>query len=356
MPVTLKDIAETLHMNKGSVSRVLRNDPRAAEFRLETREKIFRTAFVMGYKPNISAATISTGVNLSTVAIISETDNVSSHSHCFIAIEALNARKLGARTFCGNDLHEIFKDIAANQIPNVICGRYNYKDRILCAELARKYGMRMIFWTALQEFPDFPTFDSDNRLLLYKIITYLHGLGHKRIAFYCGPHEKHTANICRHQGFLDALRDCKIPFEPGMIICDEFSEKALLRCLQNYQPTAICATNPGIAIGILVIAMKYNIRVPKDLSVAAYGKVSENPFTSTMKKVTFMDEYPFANRCSDMFEYFFQNDPTRKPSEYSRFYDGQLVVQESTAPPNPSPQLKKKLSKIIIEPKKEMFP
>lgn len=61
MSVTLKDIARQLDMAPSSISRILRNDPRASEFREETRKRVMRVSQEMGYKRNVSAATIRNG-------------------------------------------------------------------------------------------------------------------------------------------------------------------------------------------------------------------------------------------------------------------------------------------------------
>ena len=48
-------------MAPSSISRILRNDPRASEFREETRKRVMRVSQEMGYKRNVSAATIRNG-------------------------------------------------------------------------------------------------------------------------------------------------------------------------------------------------------------------------------------------------------------------------------------------------------
>ena len=70
MGVTIYDVAKRAKVSPSWVSWALRNHPRAQEIREETRERIRLAAKELGYLKNISATTIRTGFNASTVVLL----------------------------------------------------------------------------------------------------------------------------------------------------------------------------------------------------------------------------------------------------------------------------------------------
>ena len=70
MTVTQKDIARMAGVDQSTVSRILRQDPRAKEISEKVRENVLRIASELKYQPNVSAATMRNKFNKSTVALI----------------------------------------------------------------------------------------------------------------------------------------------------------------------------------------------------------------------------------------------------------------------------------------------
>lgn len=350
MTVTLKDIAKLANVDAGSVSRVLRKDPRAAELRPETREKILQIAKETGYRRNVSAATISTGVNSSTIAMICNVSGISDtfvQSYLFRIIRKIDDMGYGTRVYCSNDMDEIFSEIVSNQIRYIINYRTLFQDRKRSAELCRKHGLKMVFNTSIQEFPDFPVFDGNNVEITMQMVRHLYQLGHRDIGFFCGPHQYHTCTALRHQGFLRGIQECGMHAAPEMILCEEFGAELFLHHLKKYQPTAYCCINSSIALQMELTLLQAGIRVPQELSIITYGDAPELS-KYTRPPLTSMRELDNQFMTDRIMKYFRTPESEKKPaSEYTFFHSAELIQRESTAPPSIRKGFERKLEKAL---------
>lgn len=102
-------------------------------------------------------------------------------------------------------------------------------------------------------------------------------LGHRRIAFVCGPSELIAANT-RLQGYMSALIEAGCAVDPALILPGSFTrqsgDQAVHRILQlppEQRPTAIFTANDETAFGVLQGLARQGLRVPADFSVCGFG-------------------------------------------------------------------------------------
>ncbi len=121
---------------------------------------------------------------------------------------------------------------------------------------------------------DFVDVDIDNVRAAYEMTAYLVGLGHRRIGFVRGRPD-HADAVCRFEGYRKALSDAGISFSEGLCAPGDYSYRAgmlageRLLVLRN-RPTAIFAGNDDMAGGVMASSLRYNLRIPDDLSVAGF--------------------------------------------------------------------------------------
>ena len=204
MGVTIYDVAKRAKVSPSWVSWALRNHPRAQEIREETRERIRLAAKELGYLKNISATTIRTGFNASTVVLLA-TENTNPKGN-FALLSRLNAMGYGLRLYYVHELEKAFDEILANQLHYVICTLTMLEQRRRVAEFCRKHNIRAVFLGAGAVGMGFPTFAVDTRDEMHRLVNRFHELGHRKIALLCGQH-RHCATEFRHQGYLDALAE-----------------------------------------------------------------------------------------------------------------------------------------------------
>ncbi len=100
------------------------------------------------------------------------------------------------------------------------------------------------------------------------------GLGHRRIGFVEGI-RSHGAAGRRLAGYRDAMRRGGCPMDDEWIHTGDFTFRAGFSAGEALlsrpsRPTAIFAANDELALGVLVSALRMNVAVPQDLSVAGF--------------------------------------------------------------------------------------
>ena len=108
----------------------------------------------------------------------------------------------------------------------------------------------------------------------YEMTNYLLGLGHRRIGFVKG-HPSHTSSTRRVLGFEAALRDAGRKVEKPMIAQGHYSYRSGLEAGEQLlsghkSPTAIFASNDDMASGVMAVAHRRSLDVPRDISIVGF--------------------------------------------------------------------------------------
>jgi LacI family transcriptional regulator len=116
--------------------------------------------------------------------------------------------------------------------------------------------------------------DIDNCQAAYDITKYLIGLGHQRIGFIRGPQE-HADARARFEGYSKALADAGIAVRDEYCQPGNYTYKTGMQAGERLltlkeRPTAIFASNDDMACGVMASSLRYNLRIPQDLSVAGF--------------------------------------------------------------------------------------
>ncbi len=116
---------------------------------------------------------------------------------------------------------------------------------------------------------------ADNVQGAYQITKYLINLGHCRIGLVLGETELTTGKN-RLAGYRRALDDHGLPIDPNLICIGSFTyqhgEKGTSELLQLSQPpTALLAGSNRILMGMLSALGQQGLRIPDDISVAAFN-------------------------------------------------------------------------------------
>ena len=335
MSATIYDIAEKAGVSACWVSFVLRDHPRAKEVSPAMRDRIKAAAAELHYHRNLSAATISGGFNRSTIAmVVPDTWKMRKYSYMntryFHAIRYFNENGYGVRIYCENDdLENTFQEILSNQIRYVFVNLYDREKRDLCAEICRKNKLMAAFRGChLPPYPDFPSFESDEKAILASLTEYLVKLGHKRIGAVlgtlCSP-----GNQMRYQAWRAAMKKYGLPDDPELCMhVHGFSDDALLRLLREQRPTALFAADHSMATRILHFCAFYRIPVPEAFSLVSFDTQPSPPFYTHLSVTGVEEESIMEDIDKACLAYF------RGRRKRSAFFSGRIVPGESTAAPS----------------------
>jgi DNA-binding LacI/PurR family transcriptional regulator len=112
-------------------------------------------------------------------------------------------------------------------------------------------------------------------------IQHITGLGHRRIAFICGPSQWRAAKL-RTQGWMKALR--RVNLSPGPMLEGDWSAKsgyfAALELIHRHRGdfTALVSANDHMALGALSAFHENGIKIPGEISVIGYDGMPESEF------------------------------------------------------------------------------
>jgi LacI family transcriptional regulator len=114
---------------------------------------------------------------------------------------------------------------------------------------------------------------TDDRYAARHATRYLMGLGHRDIAFICGPRSGPAA-IQRLAGFREAVREMPLPFvaqyESGDFTFRSGFEAAQRLLAVSRPPSAIFAANDEMAFGAIAACHRIGLSVPQDISVIGF--------------------------------------------------------------------------------------
>jgi LacI family repressor for deo operon, udp, cdd, tsx, nupC, and nupG len=177
-----------------------------------------------------------------------------------------------------------------------------------------------------------PMVGIDNVAAAFDAVSHLARLGHKRVAYICGP----AANILTHQrgeGYRNAVAAHGLDVWPEAIQPGAFSIRAgraaTARLLSAAPPSAIFCANDEIAIGAMMEAKARGLRVPDNLSVVGFDDIELAQISDPPLTTVYQPRREMGRKAMQMLGRLIQ-DPTCSYDDI--LLDFKLVVRESSAP------------------------
>lgn len=171
---------------------------------------------------------------------------------------------------------------------------------------------------------------------IHAAIDHLAELGHKKIAFFAGPHRLHS-HITRKNDFYTGMKAAQLPVQKKWVIECEHTLKGGLVGFRRIQslatrPTAILCANDMMAIGVLRGAYMEGLRIPQDLSLIGLDDIDFAEFTLPPLTTIRLSRTDLARAA---FEALRQQAERPVGTRIQREFlvSTSLVVRRSTAPP-----------------------
>ena len=174
---------------------------------------------------------------------------------------------------------------------------------------------------------------TNDREICAEMTSYLASLGHERIAFIKGnPSHKAVGN--RFVGYLDGLKDSGIRFSERLVCDGDNSLKSGEQCgtellRRKRRPTAVFAANDDMAAGVMRIAAKLGIDIPRQLSVAGFDDISLarqiHPSLTTIRQ-------PLSQMAEEAALALIDESRTNGMKKDAKIFPAEIIVRESTGP------------------------
>lgn len=273
--ISLKDLAEQLGVSIATVSRALHSSP---EIGKEMQEKVKALAKKLNYRPNPFAQSLRSEAPRIIGVVV---PNLVTHYYAAVldGIET-EARKAGYSVISANS-HES-KENETRAIDNfnslhvegiIACLAQDTTDYSHFEETS-KMGIPLVFFgrTCLSE--QFSCVTANGDEAAQQATQHLIDTGSRRIAFIGGPNHLDMVRRRKH-GYLEALRENRIPIERDLVICDRIDyDVALQAATQMLQsdkrPDAILAFNDIITFAAFSAIKQLHLRIPDDVALIGF--------------------------------------------------------------------------------------
>ena len=272
---TIYDVADHAGVSKTTVSRVLNGE---TNVRQATRATVLKAVKELQFLPNKAARSLASQAE-ARVGLLYNNPSVAYFSELLIGALDGSGRN-GAQLVV--DKCEIGNpQVACDAVRKLVKGGLN--GMVLTAPLSEstelieeltQAGISIVGVATGGFRGNVTCVGIDDFKAAYEMTNYLLGLGHRRIGFVRG-HPSHTSSVQRALGFEAALRDTQCKIEKPMIAQGYYSYRSGLeageRLLSECRiPTAIFASNDDMASGVMAVAHRRSLDVPRDISIVGF--------------------------------------------------------------------------------------
>lgn len=273
--ISLKDLAQELGVSIATVSRALRSSPEIGQ---EMQERVKELARRLNYRPNPFAQSLRKEAPRVIGVVV---PNLVTHYYAAVldGIEE-EAAKSGYSVISANT-HEQ-SDAEVKAIDNFIslhvegiiaCLSQNTTDYRHFEEIS-EMGIPLVFFgrTCLPE--KFSCVTANGDIAAQEATQHLIETGSRRIAFIGGPNHLDMVKRRKH-GYLEALRENRIPIDRSLVICEkidyQWALEATMQLLQREdRPDAILAFNDIITFAAFTAIKQTGLHIPEDVALIGF--------------------------------------------------------------------------------------
>lgn len=272
---SLKDLADKLGVSIATVSRALRNSHEVGE---EMTQKVKQLAKELNYRPNPFAQSLRKEAPRVIGVIV---PNLVTHYYAAVldGIEDY-ASKLGYSVISANSHEDHERE--AQALDNFL--NMHVEGIIACLaqdttdyshfEQLHKMGVPLVFFARCCLEDMFSQVVGNGDVAAQEATQDMIETGSRRVAFIGGPNHLDMVRRRKH-GYLEALRENRIPIDRNLVVCDKIdfdvARNATLRLLEGENPPdAILAFNDIITYAAFDAIKSKGLRIPEDVAIIGF--------------------------------------------------------------------------------------
>ena len=272
---SLKDLADKLGVSIATVSRALRNSHEVGE---EMTLKVKQLAKELNYRPNPFAQSLRKEAPRVIGVIV---PNLVTHYYAAVldGIEDY-ASKLGYSVISSNSHEDHERE--AQALDNFL--NMHVEGIIACLaqdttdyshfEQLHEMGVPLVFFARCCLEDMFSQVVGNGDVAAQEATQHMIETGSRRVAFIGGPNHLDMVRRRKH-GYLEALRENRIPIDRDLVVCDKIdfdvARNATLRLLEGENPPdAILAFNDIITYAAFDAIKSKGLRIPEDVAIIGF--------------------------------------------------------------------------------------
>jgi LacI family transcriptional regulator len=271
---SLKDLANELGVSIATVSRALRSSP---EIGKEMQVRVKELAKRLNYRPNPFAQSLRKEAPRMIGVVV---PNLVTHYYAAVldGIED-EAGKAGYSVISANTHEDTEAEVRA--VDNFIslhvegiiaCLSQSTTDYSHFEEIAQM-GIPLVFFGRTCLTDRFSSVTANGDEAAQQATQHLIDTGSRRIAFIGGPNHLDMVRRRKH-GYLEALRENRIPIDRQLVVCEkidyQWALEATTRLLHEQHPDAILAFNDIITFAAFTAIKQLGLRIPDDVALIGF--------------------------------------------------------------------------------------
>ncbi|WP_321479071.1 LacI family DNA-binding transcriptional regulator [uncultured Bacteroides sp.] len=331
-PVSLKDLAVELDVSISTVSRALRDSP---EISVEVRERVKALARKYNYRPNPFAMSLLKNspriigilvpdlVTHFYASIISGINDVAKQNGYSVIITS-SYEQYELEKQCLDDLINI-------RVEGIIACLSQETTDYTHFEALESQNVPLVFFDRICPGGHFCSVVADNVESAHLATEHLLQTGSTRIGFIGGANHLKIVGERKH-GYLEALRQSKIPIEKELVICEKMSydegREATRRLLSLANPPdAILAMNDTLAFAAMKEIKGHQLKIPQDIALVGYtDEMHSNYVDPPLTAVTHQTYKMGAAACKQLL-----GQIKEQQAPYQIIIPTHLVIRESSS-------------------------
>lgn len=305
---TIKDVAGAVGVSPTTVSHVLSGKRHVSE---ETKRRVLETIKRLSYRPHFAATSLVTKKSWTLgLGIPREAGFVFSDPFFAEALKGIGdvANRRGYDLLLHTQAHGQFGPrqfvdmFAGTRIDGLILMNVQRDDE----ELPRLFEQRLPFVVLGNHDTqlEIPLVSADTVRVGREAAQYFLRLGHRQVGFISGP----LMDVVSHRilaGFQSSFEADGVHLDSGLVVEGDLLEhsgyEAVCRLLQlEVRPTAIFSVNVLMAIGAVKAIKEYGLRIPEDISIAAFGDIPAALYTSPPLTTIAQPVYEMGVKAADL--------------------------------------------------------
>lgn len=326
--ISLKDLAHELGVSIATVSRALRNSPEIGQ---EMQMKVKELAKRLNYRPNPFAQSLrKEGPRIIGVVV----PNLVTHFYAAVldGIED-EARRAGYSVISSNSHESCEDEVRAIDnfinlhVEGIIASVSQNTTDYSHFEKVSKMGIPLVFFgrTCLPDL--FSSVTANGDVAAQEATQHLIDTGSRRIAFLGGPNHLDMVKRRKH-GYLEALRDNRIPIDRELVVCNRIdfdlvveATKQLLQ-IEN-RPDAILAVNDTVTFAAFTAVKEMGLRIPEDVALIGFTDDQHARYVTPQMSAIEDQSYKMGCVAYDLLQKSISGDPNK----YKKIVPQKLVIR-----------------------------
>lgn len=324
----IHQVAEKAGVSVATVSRVLNNGPSVSP---KTRLKVENAIKELKYEPSMLGRNLRNSESRLLLVLIPSISNPF-YTEIIKGIENIAINHHYNILLCETDSNPQRENIYFNMVKNKLADGIISMDptvnRKKLNELAENHSI--ILCSEYEEGGAIPYVTIDNELAAYHAIKHLIKIGNKSIAM-INADEKFLYTRQRRRGYERALKEFNLPIRTEWIYNTErldfesgvHAMRVLLKLKER--PTAVFAVSDTLAIGALKEINVSGLKVPDEIAVVGFDKISFSNMTNPTLTTVAQPMYKMGCTAANMLINRIKGNKVE-----SIVLDHELVIREST--------------------------